>query len=372
MSHNINRVFSRMILLSIISLSFFITSCDWGKRLEQKVELTPMSFSELSGWNRDDSRHALIAFARSCQKLISHNTCKKQNSAIYLDCDEMKEICLRLPTNSRKISKMTAKNFFEDNFTPYKVVDAKKGEIGTFTGYYQPSILGGKHKTRQFTAPIYSRPNDLVNGRPYLTRKQIEDYGLKGKSKILYWTNPVDLFDLQIQGSGVLRLKNGTNVQIGYAGNNGHEFQGVTRAMRKRGMRPREGFTSQGVLKFLKRQNKTTQKQLLQTNPRYIFYKQNGVGPIGSLGVVLTPQRSLAVDRSYIPLGVPVFLNTSAKGYEFKKLLMAQDTGSKILGAVRGDVYWGTGKKALEWAGKMKNDGTYYVLLPKNSPASYK
>ncbi|MHA1540788.1 MAG: murein transglycosylase A [Alphaproteobacteria bacterium] len=372
MSHIINRVFSRLILLSIISLSFFLTSCDWGERIDQKVELTPMSFSELSGWNKDDSRHALIAFSRSCQKLISYNGCEKQNSAIYLDCDEMKEICLRLPADLSRVSKTTAKDFFEDNFTPYKVADARTGEIGTFTGYYQPSIFGSKYKTRQFTAPIYSRPNDLVNGRPYLTRAQIENYGLKGKSQILYWTHPVDLFDLQIQGSGILKLNDGTNIQIGYAGNNGHEFQSVSKAMKQRGMRPSEGFTAQGVLKFLKKQNKTTLTQLLQSNPRYIFYKQNGVGPIGSLGVVLTPQRSLAVDRSYIPLGVPIFLNTTAKGYEFKKLLMAQDTGSKILGAVRGDVYWGTGKNALEWAGKMKNDGTYYVLLPKNSLASYK
>ncbi len=371
MSHFLNRVVKTRLSRFIIIIPLLLTACDWGERLGEKVRLNPVSFEELSGWEKDDSRHALVAFSRSCQKLVSYNGCEKQDSAIYLDCDAIKEICLKMPANVKRISKYKAKEFFEDNFTPYEVSDYSKGKIGMFTGYYQPSFKGSKNRTSQYNTPIYSRPTNLVNGRPYLTRAQIENNGLAGKSKILYWTNPVDLFDLQIQGSGILKLQNGKSIQLGYAGNNGYTFKSVSTEMKRRGMRPKDGFTAQGVLAFLKKQNPTVLKQLLQTNPRYIFYKENGVGPIGSLGVVLTPQRSLAVDPTYVPLGTPIFLNTSAKGYAFKKLMMAQDTGSKILGAVRGDVYWGTGKRALEWAGKMKNDGTYYVLLPKNS-ASYR
>ncbi|MBN1783383.1 MAG: MltA domain-containing protein [Alphaproteobacteria bacterium] len=371
MNHLIQRVFyTRLMRLSAIVIPLFLVACDFGGRMEDKVRLEVTSFEELQGWQQDDSRHALMSFARSCQKFISYDGCPKQDSAIYLDCEEMKNICLKMPASPDRVSKQKAKKFFEDYFTPYLVSDYQEGKVGMFTGYYQPAIKGSRTKTSYYSAPIYSPPCDLVSGQPYLTRAQIENQGLAGKSKVLYWTHPVDLFDLQTQGSGVLELPDGKSVEIGYAGNNGHTYQSVTIEMKKRGMKPAEGFTAQGVLKHLKKQPYQTMRSVLQTNPRYIFYKENGVGPIGSQGVVLTPQRSLAVDPSYIPLGVPLFLNTTAKGYAFRKLVMAQDTGSKILGAVRGDVYWGTGHTALEWAGKMKNDGTYYVLLPKNATVS--
>ncbi|MBN2676337.1 MAG: MltA domain-containing protein, partial [Alphaproteobacteria bacterium] len=159
--------------------------------------------------------------------------------------------------------------------------------------------------------------------------------------------------------------ENGQQVQVGYAGNNGHEFQSVTTEIKKRGYSP--SFTAQGVLGWLKQQNPQIAREIMQTNPRYIFYQENSEGPFGALGVVLTPQRSLAVDESYIPLGAPIFLSTTAQGHPFQKLMMTQDIGSKIKGTVRGDVYWGTGQKALDWAGKMKNDGVYYIFLPKSS-----
>lgn len=373
MNHLIRRVsFTRVVRFLAIVTPLFLAACDWGERMDEKVRLEVMSFDDLPGWQKDDSRHALMSFARSCQKFISYDGCPKQNSAIYLDCDHMKDICLKMPAHPDRVSRRAAKSFFEEYFTPYLVSDYQDGKVGTFTGYYQPAIKGSKTRTRQYSVPIYGPPNDLTRGKPYLTRAQIEDRGLEGKAKILYWTHPVDLFDLQTQGSGVLQLSNGRNIEIGYAGNNGHTYTSVTIEMKKRGMRPAQGFTAQGVLNHLKKQPYNVMRSILQTNPRYIFYKENGSGPIGSQGVVLTPQRSLAVDPKFIPLGVPLFLNTTAKGYAFQKLVMAQDTGSKILGAVRGDVYWGTGHKALEWAGKMKNDGTYYVLLPKNASLSYR
>ena len=360
-----------MLRYALIGVLLLLGACDTGLiRHKQKVRLEKVSYFTLPGWDKDDSRHALLAFSKTCEKFKTSSRCS-QDSAIYLDCDALREICFKLPSDIRSLSKQGAKVFFESNFHPYKVSDYSAGEIGMFTGYYQPAFKGSRVKQGLYQTPIYSKPTDLVSGKPYLTRSQIENSGLNGRASVLYWTHPVDLFDLQIQGSGVLELPNGKKIQVGYAGNNGHEFKSVSLEMKRRGIRPSEGFTAQGVLKWLKR-NPVQARTIMQTNPRYIFYKENQKGgPIGSLGVVLTAQRSLAVDESYIPLGAPLYLSTTAKGYAFQKLMMAQDTGSKINGAVRGDVFWGLGKKALEWAGKMKNDGVYYILLPQNSAPLY-
>ncbi|MBN2780232.1 MAG: MltA domain-containing protein, partial [Alphaproteobacteria bacterium] len=310
-----------MVRYALMGILLLLGACDTGLiRHKNKVYLEKVSYSNLPGWDKDDTRHAFKSFLNSCQKIKTTSTCS-QDSAIYLDCGAMKDICEKAPQQSLSLSE--TKGFFEKYFYPYKISDPQTGEIGTFTGYYQPFFKGSRARTSYFSAPIYSHPTDLTNGSTYLTRKQIEDSGLNGRANVLYWTHPVDLFDLQTQGSGVLQLENGQQVQVGYAGNNGHEFQSVTTEIKKRGYSP--SFTAQGVLGWLKQQNPQIAREIMQTNPRYIFYQENSEGPFGALGVVLTPQRSLAVDESYIPLGAPIFLSTTAQGHPFQKLMMTQD-----------------------------------------------
>ncbi len=350
-----------------LALALLVAACGTPRDVKQEksVRLKQASFSELKSWDKDNSRRALLSFQRSCEKMLQ-TSIQESETAVYVDYDALRDICRDMPRNINNVSNAEAKKFFEDNFAVFQVEDVLTGSSGLFTGYYQPFLYGSKYKTSLYSAPIYARPVDLATRVPYYTRKEIADGVLNGKAKILYWTDPVDLFHLQVQGSGILILTDGTKVELGYDGNNGHAFKGAGGILIEEGIRPTGGYTAQSVKSWYKG-NRYQGEKLLLKNPRYIFYKENKEGPYGSQGVVLTAQRSLAVDTDYIPLGVPIFLETNVLGAEFNKLMVAQDTGAKIKGAVRGDVYWGTGSNALKYAGTMKNAGKYYVLLPKAS-----
>ncbi len=284
-----------------------------------------------------------------------------------------------------------ARRFFETWFVPY-AARASRAATGLFTGYYEPLLHGARGRVGRYSVPLYARPDDLVmvnlglfrpdlagrriagrvvDGRltPYETRREIDSGRLSGRGLELLWVDdPLDAFFLHIQGSGRVELADGRTVRVGYAGQNGQPYVAIGRVLVERGALRREEVSLQSIRAWLEAHPMET-TEVLAANPSYVFFRLlDGDGPIGALGVALTPGRSLAVDPSFVPLGAPVWLDTTDpldEGRPLRRLMVAQDTGGAIRGAVRGDVFWGAGEEAEARAGRMRSQGRYYLLLPR-------
>jgi membrane-bound lytic murein transglycosylase A len=258
----------------------------------------------------------------------------------------------------------------EAALVPFAVVDAE-GPEGLFTGYYEPELRGARRRSAAYAVPLYRTPPDLK--APYYSRRAIEDGALAGRGLELLWlADPIDAFFLQAQGSGRVRLAEGGSLRVGYAASNGLPPTMIGRILVERGELTKEAATMQTVRQWL-RDHPADAPALMQQNARYIFFREvPGAGPLGALGVALTPGRSLAVDADLLPLGAPLWLDTTypagtaEAGRPLQRLVVAQDSGGAIKGAVRGDLYWGSGDEALRYAGPMKQPGRYYLLLPKS------
>ena len=286
--------------------------------------------------------------------------------------------------------------FFESRFAPYQALDGSNPD-GLITGYYEAELRGSRTRDERYRVPIYARPKDLVsvslggfrsdwkgerisgrvqNGRlvPYPARTEIERGALKGQGLELLWVDDaLDAFLLHVQGSGRVKLADGSVVQVGYAGDNGHPYVSIGRELIKQGAIRREDLSMPAIRAWIEA-HPAEGIALLARNPRFIFFREiSGEGPIGAQGVALTPGRSLAVDTALLPLGVPLWLDTThplqPSETPLRRLMVAQDTGSAIKGPVRGDFFWGYGEEAAKWAGVMKNTGRYYLLLPRQPGA---
>jgi membrane-bound lytic murein transglycosylase A len=288
-----------------------------------------------------------------------------------------------------------AREFFQSTFLPYALVSSGGADSGLITGYYEPIIDGSRSPTAHHRYPIFGVPDDLVvvdltavnpdvrnmrlrgrvEGRrlvPYYSRAEIETRATAFPAPILAWTSdPVELFFLQIQGSGQVRLENGERMRIGYADQNGHPFRSLGRHLIDRGDLTLEHASMQGI-KAWAAANPARMQEALNQNPSYVFFRELPItdGPIGALGVPLTGEYSIAVDRRYVPLGAPVFLATTfpLSDRPLERLMAAQDTGGAIRGVVRADFYWGTGPEAGALAGRMRQQGRMWMLWPRNEP----
>jgi membrane-bound lytic murein transglycosylase A len=345
------------------------------------LTLEPARFAALPGWDRDNSAAALAAFARSCAALAT----APQSTALGVagTAGDWQAPCAALPQNP---DDATARRFFERWFAPWQAGNNGDTE-GLFTGYYEPELRGARHPRSGFDTPLLKRPPDLVMvdlgrfrpawrgeriaGRvvggqlqPYASRTQIEQGALDRYHLPLFWVNnPVDAFFLQIQGSGRIILRDGSMVRLGYDGENGQPYVPIGRLLVERGALSKDAVSLQTIRAWIEA-HPAEGRALMDDNPSYVFFRVlKGDGPVGSEGVVLTPGRSLAVDRRFVPLGVPVFLDADDG---LRRLMVAQDTGGAIRGPVRGDVFWGTGAAAEAQAGPMKARGQYYLLLPKS------
>jgi membrane-bound lytic murein transglycosylase A len=239
---------------------------------------------------------------------------------------------------------------------------------GLFTGYFEIELNGSRQRGGRYQTPIYRKPPDLGTGFR-ATRAEIEDGVLVGRGLELLWVDdPIDAFFLQIQGSGRVRLKRGGSVRIGYDGQNGQPYLAVGRLLIERGVIPRDKLTMATIRAWMK-DNPEAGAALRRENPSYVFFREiAGDGPVGAEGVALTAERSLAVDRSFIGLGIPTWLEAEERfvqAQSVRRLLVSQDTGGAIKGPVRGDVFWGTGNAAASRAGVMNASGRYYLLLPR-------
>lgn len=336
-----------------------------------EIKLSKADFSQLNGFENDNVLEALPALKKSCLILKEKY-------------EQWKSVCREL--NKSFKSNEEFRSFLKKNFQPFLINDNQKG---LFTGYYEPEIEGSLVQTEKYATPVYGLPRDIVridlgkfnpkfkgeilfgrkNGKeitPYLTRKEIETGTTNFQADIIAWVKePVDLFILQIQGSGILKLPDGDKIGIGYDGNNGHNFTGIGSVMAKKGLLKKGVYTMSEIRDWLISNPKQAQK-LMHENKRYIFFKKlDKPGAIGSLGVPLTAGRSLAVDPFYIPLGSFLWLQAEHNNINLNRLMTAQDTGSAIKGPVRGDFFWGTGAEALKEAGRMRSRGNYFLLLPK-------
>lgn len=355
-----------------------------------RLRLAPVGFAELPGWNADDVAAALPALARSCAKLDG------RKPELPFDADighagtvaQWRAICAVLPDRANAAA---ARGFFEKWFQAYLASDGD-GTKGLFTGYYEAELRGARQPGGRYAVPLYAVPGDLVqidlgqfapdlkgrsiagrveNGRlrPYPDRAAIEAGHLKGRGAELLWVDDaVDAFFLQVQGSGRVVLPDGGAVRVGFAGHNGLGFVPIGRLLIDSGKIPRERMSMQAIRDWL-RANPGEAANLMRQNPRFVFFREiAGDGPLGAQGVALTPGRSLAVDRKFVPLGVPIWLDTVEPGAAdkpFRRLVVAQDVGGAIQGPLRGDVFFGAGEAALEQAGRMRSPGSYYLLLPK-------
>lgn len=351
--------------------------------------LEQTAFADLPGWAEDDVSAALPALERSCGRLAGQPDDRPLGpDALAGTVADWRAPCAALAA-APSDDDDGLRAVLERHFRPFAVSNAGHHE-GLFTGYYEAELEAAPAPTAPGATPLYRVPDDLVtvdlalfradlkgeklvgrveDGRlvPYLTRKEIEEGALEGRGLELAWAaDPVDAFFLHVQGSGRVVFPDGRVQRVGFAGSNGHRFYAIGRALIDEGIVSRAESSMQKIRDWL-RANPERAREIMQRNARYIFFRPiDGEGPIGAQGVPLTPGRSLAVDSSLLPLGVPLWLDTTwpASDRPLRRLMVAQDVGSAIKGAVRGDFFWGSGEAALEQAGRMKQQGRYYLFLP--------
>ncbi len=347
--------------------------------------LREASWSDLPGWREDDASLAWGAFLRSCQAIGDKTGWRGVCDAAQGVANPDQEL---------------ARDFFQAHFTPYRVVDTEGYDEGLITGYYEPLLRGSRTADSRYRYPVYGVPDDLlvidlaelypelqgkrlrgrVEGRrvvPYYDRAQIERGSGALVGKELVWVDdPIELFFLQIQGSGRVVLDSGEILRLGYADHNGHPYRSIGRQLVDQGDLPLERASMQGIKDWARR-NPGRVRDLLDHNASYVFFRVlpgDLPGPIGALGVPLTPRRSIAVDKRVVPLGAPVFIATTypLTDAPLNRLMLAQDTGGAIRGAVRADFFWGFGEDAAREAGRMKQALRMWVLLPRDyaMPAS--
>jgi membrane-bound lytic murein transglycosylase A len=377
--------------LALVLSALLLGACERKPPVEvpERLVLLPAAFDEIPGWDKDRLSEALPALARSCVRLDG----QPETRAVGPDSlggrvGDWRPVCAALSTVPAGDDD-AARAALEDLFTPFKGA-GNKGETGLLTGYYEAELKGALFPGGAYRAPIYGKPPDLVtvdlgrfradlkgrrivgrveSGRlvPYHTRRQI-DGGVLGDGLELLWADdPVDVFFLHVQGSGRVRLPDGSERRIGFAASNGRDFTAIGRTLLDQGKVPRDQASMQGIRAWL-RAHPQEAEDIMRANARYIFFRWiDGAGPIGAQGVALTPGRSLAVDPAFLPLGVLLFVDTTwpASDKPLRRLVVAQDIGGAIKGPLRADFFWGSGEPALAQAGRMKQGVRLYLLLPK-------
>lgn len=347
-----------------------LAACANGMRPanEQRVAMAPISFNEISGWADDKHADALASFRQSCTKLTVGPATRIGTDGGFKTITpvEWKKIC-DSAASVRAGDDRASRAFFEDNFRPLVVQVA-----GRFTGYFEPEMRGSKAPSRLFTVPVYRRPSDLTD-KPYFTRAEIEQGALKGKGlEIAYVQDPVALFEVQVQGSGRIQLAEGGSMNLGFDGSNNRPYTALGNVLIEMGVfATKEQATWPAIRDWLKR-NPAQARDVMRRNERYIFFKDTRTqGAIGAEGVQLTAQRSMAIDTAFTPYGTPIWIDTArpvarkAGATEpYRRLMIAQDTGTAIQGPARGDVFFGGGPLAADWAGRMNSSGRAIVLVP--------
>lgn len=339
--------------------------------------LQAASWNDLPGWPDEALAEALAVFRESCKVLEKrpawHETCAAARG---------------LESPAPEVLRV----WFERHFRPWALTNPDGTAEGLITGYYEPIIKGSRKPGPRFPHPVFGPPADLIDvelaglypelkplrlrgrleGRrlvPYYSRAEWEQEKSKRSPEALLWvSDALDLFFLEIQGSGQVELDDGQRLRLSYADQNGHPYRSIGRWLVERGELTADQASMQGIRGWLAR-HPERQNELFGVNPSLVFFRLlpvEGSGPPGALGVPLTPERSLAVDPRHVPLGAPIWLATRQpiEGTLLARLMLAQDTGGAIRGVVRADFYWGSGTEAGRRAGAMRHPGRMWLLLP--------
>jgi membrane-bound lytic murein transglycosylase A len=356
------------------------------------MALTAVPFSAVPGWTRDNMATALPPLLHECAQLAtlpSSASLGGDGLAAQLggSAGQWRSLCAATATVPAG-NDAAARVMLERQLQAYVVSDS--GQVqGLFTGYYEPQVEGATGRGGRYQTPILRRPHDLVTGPmstgrrvgnrlvPYYDRAQIERGALASQNlALLYVADPIDAFFLEIQGAGRVHLPDGQVVRVTYDGQNGWPYVPIGRLLIERGELTREEVSLQTIRAWLVA-HPAQAPALMDANPSYVFFTTlpetpPDQGPPGWLGVALTPGRSLAVDQRFVPMGAPVFVATSnpLDNAPWQHLLFAQDKGGAIKGAVRGDVFFGWGAEAEAMAGRMKQRGTAFLLLPRAVPGA--
>jgi membrane-bound lytic murein transglycosylase A len=356
------------------------------------TQLEPVKWSDVNGWAADDHTAALAAFRTSCQPFNR----QRHLSDTRPMAAALKDVCRHL-ARAGALKGAKARAFFEQNFLPVRI--AKLGEAsGLLTGYYEPIVDGSRFPNPEFHVPLYRRPRDLVikgqklaggaipnraevgrlNNKkkfePYHDRLAIEEGALDGKKlEICYVADPFEAMSIQIQGSARIRLEDGTLLRLNYDAHNGHNYSAVGRVLIERNLIPREEMSMDRIKRWMLA-NPEQAREVRGTNKSFVFFRITGLNnndePVGAQGVHLTPGRSIAVDKTHV-YGTPFFIEsklpieTARAATKFGRLMVAQDTGSAIVGPARADLYWGAGDEAGKIAGRIRQQGRFVMLLPR-------
>ncbi len=343
-----------------VCAAFALTSCDVstpthvGDNSVIPSNFRAVSYRELPGWYDDDVRYALQAFRNSCRAKIQYT------GRVIPDRELVAEKCRTLPSASA--DNATIRAWFESNFQPYQIFDDNGGDRGIYTGYYSPVIPASRTKTAEFNEPLMAIPTD---GRAYkgVPKKTISEQQI---GRVLYWANIVDVQNIQIQGSGMLKLTDGTMVKLNFAAVNDMPFKSIGNELKNRGIKPAGGYSADAVWQHLKK-DPALARDVINSNPRYVyFYESTPPDVVGKLGTPLSKIRSIAMDDDIYTLGMPVYINTNlSDGRKFRRLMIAQDTGSAIRGWIRADIFFGSGDDAYRVAQGQHAMGQMFMLMPK-------
>ena len=370
----------------LIGLTVWLAACTTTPPVIPETEQMPMeerqqvSFSDLPGWKSDNLKDVLPAFRKSCRAIGKKKDWQDVCAKAY-DIDENDTFAIR--------------SFFETHFIPYRIANENGSETGLATGYFEPLLKGSRVRKGKFRTALYRQPDDLLvidlasaypqlkglrlRGKldgnrvvPYEPRAEIEKSGKLAGHEIVWVDDVLDAFFLEIQGSGRVYIpESGEMIRLAYANQNGRPYRSIGRYLLDRGELKPGQASSQQIRQWIRR-NPERLREVLDFNPSYVFFREERIddpseGPKGALGVPLTPERSIAIDPRHIPLGAPVFVDTTRpySSVPLQKLMLAQDTGGAIRGAVRADYFWGFGPQAGEMAGKMKQKLKIWLLLPK-------
>ena len=310
----------------------------------EEVTHTILSFDQLDGWADDDHDAALSVFLNTCRDLKE---------------PDWQSLCKAARDQTK------ARTFFELFFRPVLIED---GQDPLFTGYFEPELDGSRQKTARFKHPVYALPSEARDGSWVSRREILTTDIMEGRGLEICWVDdPVELFFLQVQGSGRVRLPDGSYLRVGYAGKNGHPYRSVGQEMVRRGIYSEHQVSAQVIRNWVKR-NGAAGEELLYHNPSYVFFREVSQvpadkGPLGAMNRSITQMRSIAVDPKFTRLGAPVWVEKEGRD-PLRRLMIAQDTGSAIKGAQRADVFVGTGDDAGRKAGFMRDAGRMVVLLP--------
>jgi membrane-bound lytic murein transglycosylase A len=346
-----------------------LAACAEGPAPPEVARTTPEVFADLPGWAADRHGEAMPAFAESCGWFARQSPARPIGPAgLAGRAGDWQAACAaaaRVPRGDDA----AARRFFETWFRPV-AVEGSDGPEGLFTGYYAPLLRGSLRPSEAYAVPIYAKPPPLP-GRRLPSRAEIVAGALDGQGLELLWVDdPIDAFFLHIQGSGHVELDDGRVVGVGYHGWNGHPYYAIGRALIDRGEATREEMSMELIRDWL-RENPDRADDLMNLNPSFIFFRlREAGGVVGTLEVPLTAGRSLAVDDDFVPLGVPMWLDIvdpTVPDGQLRRLVMAQDTGGAIRGAVAGDMFWGYGDEAGRLASGMQARGRYFMLVPRSA-----